>query len=219
GMVRPSLDSPTLYTAVELETALESALKKRETELREMEQRKRVLEELAREQRFRPPDEVSTFKVIKSIRELVSVTTSLVLSAHNGWVIVMPPDMMIISETFGVHEEAKKLIERGGAIKAISDINYADIAPAQRFVDSGEDLRHCSSYKGLYFAVVDQKHCVSAINVDIKRIALDEPISMLFADDAKYAAYLTSTFELLWEQSIPVEERIQQLLQQGPPKG
>ncbi len=41
GMVRPSLDSPTLYTAVELETALESALKERESELRELEVRKR----------------------------------------------------------------------------------------------------------------------------------------------------------------------------------
>src|SRR5512136_1682934 len=49
GMVRPSLDSPTLYTAVELETALESALKKHESELREMEQRKRQLEELAQQ--------------------------------------------------------------------------------------------------------------------------------------------------------------------------
>ena len=33
GMVRPSLDSPTLYTAVELDTALEVALKKHESEL------------------------------------------------------------------------------------------------------------------------------------------------------------------------------------------
>ncbi len=34
GMVRPSLDSPTLYTAVELESALESALRKHESEMR-----------------------------------------------------------------------------------------------------------------------------------------------------------------------------------------
>ncbi|MGZ4911444.1 MAG: TrmB family transcriptional regulator, partial [Halobacteriota archaeon] len=41
GMVRPSLDSPTMYTAVELDSALDSALKQHETELREMEMRKR----------------------------------------------------------------------------------------------------------------------------------------------------------------------------------
>src|SRR5674476_98730 len=59
GMVRPSLDSPTTYAAVDLEAALESALKKHESELREMEVRKRELQELARQHQFRPSDAVS----------------------------------------------------------------------------------------------------------------------------------------------------------------
>jgi sugar-specific transcriptional regulator TrmB len=36
GMVRPSLDSPTMSAAVDLDNALKSALKKQESELREM---------------------------------------------------------------------------------------------------------------------------------------------------------------------------------------
>jgi sugar-specific transcriptional regulator TrmB len=39
GMVRPSLDSPTMYAAVDLDTALQAALKKHESELREMQAR------------------------------------------------------------------------------------------------------------------------------------------------------------------------------------
>jgi len=46
-MVRPSLDSLTIYAAIDLDTTLESAVKKRESELREMEVRKRELKELA----------------------------------------------------------------------------------------------------------------------------------------------------------------------------
>jgi len=46
GMVRPSLDTPTVYTAVDLETALEAALKRHESEIREMEARKQELQEL-----------------------------------------------------------------------------------------------------------------------------------------------------------------------------
>ena len=65
GMVRPSLDSPTIYAAVDLESALESAMKKHESELREMEVRKRELQELAKQQRFRPSDNSSTFKMLK----------------------------------------------------------------------------------------------------------------------------------------------------------
>jgi HTH-type transcriptional regulator, sugar sensing transcriptional regulator len=39
GMVHPSLESPTIYAAVDLDTALGSALQKQQSELREMEQR------------------------------------------------------------------------------------------------------------------------------------------------------------------------------------
>jgi sugar-specific transcriptional regulator TrmB len=41
GMVRPSLDSPTIYAAVDLDAALEAAVRKHEAELHEMEARKR----------------------------------------------------------------------------------------------------------------------------------------------------------------------------------
>ncbi len=68
-MVPPSLDAPTIYTAVDLETALGATLKKQESELREMEERKRELQELSKQQKFRPSDEVSTFKIIKSVKE------------------------------------------------------------------------------------------------------------------------------------------------------
>jgi sugar-specific transcriptional regulator TrmB len=71
GMVRSSLDSPTVYAAIDLDTALGSALQKQQSELREMEARKRELQELSQQQRFRPFDEVSTFKIIKSIKGLI----------------------------------------------------------------------------------------------------------------------------------------------------
>jgi hypothetical protein len=41
-MVHPSLDTPTIYAAVDLDVALESAVKKQESELREMEARTRA---------------------------------------------------------------------------------------------------------------------------------------------------------------------------------
>ena len=44
GMVNPSLETPTVYAAVELNIALEAAFKKQETELREMERRKQELQ-------------------------------------------------------------------------------------------------------------------------------------------------------------------------------
>ncbi len=218
GMVRPSLDSPTIYAAVDLDNALESALKKQESELREMEARKQELQELSKQQRFQPTDDVSTFRIIKSVKELVSATITLTSAAKNGFLYVVPGEMLAIASLFGINAEAKKIVEQGGSIRGISDVRYADIAPAQEVLDIREDLRHYNNYRGLYFAVVDRRHCVSAINVDINRIALDEPISMLWTNDPIYADYLTATFEVLWRQSAPAEQRIKELLQQGPPK-
>jgi len=70
GMVRPSLNSPTVYAAVDLNAALSSVLKKQQRELREMEVQKRELQELAKQQQFRLSDEVATFKILKSIKAL-----------------------------------------------------------------------------------------------------------------------------------------------------
>jgi len=218
GMVRPSLDAPTIYAAVDLETALGAALSKQESELREMEARKQELQELSKQQKFRPSDEVSTFKIIKSIKELIAATVTLVDSAKSGFLYIVPTDMLIITELFGINEEVKRLIERGGRVRGISDIRYAGIAPAQEVLNIGEELRHYEGYGGIYFAVVDNKHCVSAINVDIKRISVNEPVSLLWTDDKTYADYLAATFEMLWERAIPAADQIQKLLAQGPPK-
>ncbi|MGZ4913095.1 MAG: TrmB family transcriptional regulator [Halobacteriota archaeon] len=218
GMVRPSLDSPTLYTAVELETALESALKQQESELREMERRKHELEELSRRQRFRPSDEVSTFKVIKSVREVVTLTLSAVASAEKGFIFVVPEDMVIIASQFGINAEAEKLLKDGKHVRGIIDITYRGVESAQELVDIGEDIRHYPDYQGVYFAVLDNAISFSAINVELRRISLGEPVTVLWTNDTTYARYLLSTFETLWKQSTPAEERIRELFKQVPPK-
>jgi len=47
-------------------------------------------------------------------------------------------------------------------------------------------------------------------------MSLDEPVSALWSDDPTYANYLASTFEVLWEQTIPAAQRIEELLKEGP---
>ncbi|MGZ8889213.1 MAG: TrmB family transcriptional regulator [Halobacteriota archaeon] len=218
GMVRPSLDSSTQYTAVELESALESALKKHETELREMEQRKRELEELSRQQRFRPSDEVSTFKILKSVKDVMTVSLSALASAEKEWMAVIPPIASVLSSLF-VIEDDKQFIGRGGRIRFITDITYPYVETIREHLDAGMEVRHFDNYSGLLFFVFDGKIGMSVINVaDLKRASLSELVSVLWTDDPTYAQYLCSTFELLWEQSIPAEERIQELLKQGRPQ-
>ena len=54
SMVNPSLESPTVYAAVEIDIALDAAFKKHEAELREMEMRKHKLQEISKHHLFPP---------------------------------------------------------------------------------------------------------------------------------------------------------------------
>lgn len=218
GMVRPSLDSPTTYAAVDLDAALASAVKKQESELREMEARRQELQELAKQRRFRPSDEVSTFKILKSIKELVGIADALTTACENEVALVTPEEMMAVASLFGILDEIKKLIERGASFRTLTDVSYSAIALVKEALDIGEEVRHLDGYRGVYFAVLDRKTCLHGINLDIKHLSLTQPIAMLYTDDPTYADYLIETFERLWGQAVPAEERIQELLKQGPPK-
>ena len=218
GMVRPSLDAPTIYAAVDLDAALESAVKKQESELREMEVRKQELHELSERQRFRPSDEVATFKIIKSIKELVAMSGPIATAAKNEIVLVTPEEVIAVASLFGIIEEVKKVIGRGTSFRTLTDVSYSGIEFTQEALDVGEDVRHLDGYQGVYFAVIDRKVCLHGINLDIKHISLTQPIAMLYTDDPTYAEYLLATFEMLWQQSVPAAQRIEELKKQGPPQ-
>jgi sugar-specific transcriptional regulator TrmB len=217
GLVTSSFDSQMFYAAVDLDVALNAMVTKHEMELREKERRKQELQELSKQQQFRPSDEVITFKIIKNIKEFVALTTSLVALCKEGFLFVMPEPALLIVSLFGINDAGKKVVEHGRTVRGIIDISYSAIELAQELIDTGEDIRYLDDYKGIYFAVFDRKTSISAINVDIKSVSLDETISALVTDDPKYAEYLTSTFEFLWEQAIPAEQRIEELLKGGPP--
>jgi sugar-specific transcriptional regulator TrmB len=195
GMVRPSLDSPTVYAAVDLDIALESALKKRESELREMEVRKRELQELSKQQLFRPSDEVSTFKIIKSVKELVAAVIPLLDSMQEEWLVVAPGLATVVASLFGVNDAAAALIQRGGKVRTLVDVSYPIIDNVQELLNIGEEVRH-TDQRGVMFVVYDRKHSMTNINPP-RSASLNAPMTALWADDPVYAEYLATTFELL----------------------
>jgi len=117
---------------------------------------------------------------------------------------------------FGVNDVVQELSRRGGKTRGITDITHDTIPLVQEVIDVGEEVPHVDGYLGLFYTVFDKKHCISAINIDIKHHKPDEPATMLYTDDPVYARYFVSTFERLWQQSTPAEQRIQELLKQGP---
>ncbi len=224
GIVRPSLHSPTLYSAVELNTVLAATLKKREAELQELEARKRQLEELSRQEQFRPlyevarpPYEVATYQIVKTLKEYLTLVMPLITSLENEWLMVINDAIVVIASQFGVLPFAQEFIERGGKARSIFNLTYPIIGITRELLDIGIEVRH-SDQLGILFAVFDRRVSISNINAELTRFSLDEPLTALYTDDRTYAQDLTSTFNLLWEQATPVDARMQELLRQGPPK-
>lgn len=77
---------------------------------------------------------------------------------------------------------------------------------------------HRTQLTSFQYNVFDRKISISGRKAELTRFSLDEPLAALYVDDRTHTRYLTSTFEALWKQSIPAEERIQELLEQGPPR-
>ena len=114
-------------------------------------------------------------------------------------------------------KDIKKFVDRGEKIRLITDFSYKYIESVQQHLDIGVDVRQLTGYQGILFAVYDRKTSQSVINADIRRVSLNEPLSILWTDNPIYANYLASTFELLWEQAIPAAQRIEELLKEGQP--
>jgi len=217
GMVRASFDSSTVYAAVDLDSALGSTVKKHESELSELQARKRELQELAKQQQFLQSGEVATFKILKSIKEVISTAVPVMLSAKDEYAWISNRQEVEFSEAFGIIEAQREFIEGGGRCRGIADVTYPIIDIIRHHLDVGADVRHLGGYRGVFFGVFDKKHCISAINVEIQHLRLNEPLSMLYTDDPVFADYLVSTFEMFWKQAVPAEERIRELLKQGLP--
>jgi len=56
-----------------------------------------------------------------------------------------------------------------------------------------------------------ERESISTMSVDVQSLSIDTPVVALWSDDPTYAEYLTSTFEIVWEQSVPAAQRIEEL--------
>lgn len=218
GLVNPTVHSPLVYAAVNLDTALDAAVKRQENKLRETEARRQELQELCESQRSWPSDEVSTFQIIKSIKELIAIMQPVITSMKQEWVMAVPDSAAIIASRFGILEPAYEFINRGGRVRVIiNGLSHPAVKIVQDMMDNGEEVR-CLNQESIMFTIFDKKTCISAVRAEITQFSLHHPIVAICTDDQVYSRYLMSIFEMLWERSVPAEEQIQELLEQDRPR-
>ena len=156
--------------------------------------------------------------IITNVTDALAVCSNIIESANSEVVYISPPSMLVLASQFSLTERTKVFIQKGGRVRGITDFSYPYIETMRELLDIGEDVRHISHYQGVFMLVGDRQKNISSMSIDVENLSIDTPLVALWSDDLTHAEYLMSIFETAWEQAIPAAQRIEELLQEGPPQ-
>jgi sugar-specific transcriptional regulator TrmB len=212
GMVAKSLSAPTVYAAVDLNIALDSAVRKHESELVEMEARKHELTELAEAMAMEraPPASANgcSYRMLRGPTELNVASIELMSMVTSDISMLMPGAVLPIFNLNGAIDMAPDASRRGVRMRVVTDISGANLESARYALKRGVELRHAEPSGGLQFAVHDGVRNFVFIRFDPTRGMKDTSVAAFLCESPTYARQLMFHFERAWEQAVDGAERI-----------
>jgi hypothetical protein len=149
--------------------------------------------------------------IIESVTDALAVGSSIIESAKNEIVWLLPPEMLIFSDQFGLTNKCQTLIENGGRVRGITKITSVYSKVIQRLVDIGEEIRHVDRYQGAFMVVGDKKESISSIYLDLEELSLDDALRAFWTDNQSYTDYLMSTFDFEWNGAVDAKKILLEL--------
>jgi hypothetical protein len=149
--------------------------------------------------------------IINSVKDALAVGSSIIESAKNEIVWLLPPEMLIFSDQFGLTNKCQTLIENGGRVRGITKITGVYSKVIQRLVDIGEEIRHVDRYQGAFMVVGDKKESISSIYLDLEGLSLDDALRAFWTDNQSYTDYLMSTFDFEWNGALDAKKILLEL--------
>jgi sugar-specific transcriptional regulator TrmB len=122
GLIEVSLTKPTTYTAAPIEAALNAVILKQQADTRAMEELMPKVINQVRTFIFKKApisDDVSRFKVIKSMREIYGMSRELIQSAQHEIAIVNTANGFYRFSRFGIIDDASAAAQRGVEARVI----------------------------------------------------------------------------------------------------
>jgi sugar-specific transcriptional regulator TrmB len=213
---KTSEDSPR-FVPVELDRALNNVLLFHKGELRRLQMAKQKLIEETSNTFWQRENAHSSFKLVKTVGELVTTISQLINSAQTSIFLVAHSQFNLFSMG-GFQEHLRYAVARGVSVRVVLDIYPSNSLVAREYLSRGVELRHIDHYRGMTMIIADGKRSISLISPYLKTVlSLDENVAALWSDNTAQVKFLVSAFEMTWTQAINAEERINQQLQQDPP--
>jgi sugar-specific transcriptional regulator TrmB len=206
GLVEQSIAKPTEYAAVPLQPALDAILQKHTYAWRQMEiARTELLQHADAAQLARGTVDTPVCRLVKGVHEVLAAGSRMVAESESTCALVLRPQVLPKLAHFGVIDEWKQAALWGTRIRIITDAIPTNLA-ALNELNGTIEVRCYEDYAGIFFWVIDEKETVTVLGTARDRAPL--PHSAFWTNSSEYAGYLTSFFDVIWRQSLAVEERI-----------
>jgi sugar-specific transcriptional regulator TrmB len=214
GMVEESIEKPTKYAAVSVETALAAAMMRHAYELRWMEENRDEVLKLANEYMSSDvlANDLYTFKVIKGRANTLAAMEQLVKAAEERVVFISSLDGISMLSASGLLERFVDATSRGVRVRHITEILLRNIDSVRDALAGGIEVRHHDDYAGMRFLVADARESLTTITFDTLRHGKDAADTAFWTNSPEYAQYLEASFELLWDNSADALQRIDDVL-------
>ncbi len=154
--------------------------------------------------------------ILENVKDVIAAGLTIGESARNELIWSPPPQMLIFAGQYGLTNQSKELIEKGGHVRGITQISRTYLDPVRKLLDIGEDIRHVNQYRGVFMLVADTRESISSIpqqTVNVGDVSLDNRVVAFWTDEPSYAAYLTTSFEAAWKEAVDAKKRIQELVE------
>lgn len=215
GLVDALLDAPLMYVAVPVREAVNSALEERMNEYQKMQQMTRELIGIVEHMHFEATEEVSKFRLVRSIKRARTIASQMIKAAQNDIVFISTPHVTNTIVEFGSLTNYKNATKHGVSVRCITNIserNLDTILDAKNYLK----IRHYSGYRGICFLEVDTSESFTVLENDALQSENNPHNVWLWSDNNVFAASLKATFEILWGQSVSMEERLHEIMVEAP---
>jgi sugar-specific transcriptional regulator TrmB len=217
GMIVKGVEDKSRYAPVELDQALDGALRAHQNELNRLEKAKQELIEETNVVLNRGQSSAPEFKMLNTVGEVVTAISQLINSAETSIIFAAHQRFSPLS-TGGFLDHLKCAIGRDVRVCGVLDISPRNLSARRAYVSCGVELRNMTPYKGITMVLADGKQSVSLIHADIKSpFTFDAKVAAIWSNSVAQSEFLISAFETTWEQTVDAEECLNKLQQPERP--
>jgi len=154
--------------------------------------------------------------IIESVKDAIAVASTILEFAEKEVCWLVPAPLLVLAAHFNLNDKSRVLMQKGGHERGITEISPLYVELVSELIDIGINVRHVEHYSGAFMVVGDGRQSISAIDVNVEDLSLDDKIVAFWTENPDYAAYLLSSFDKTWAEATDAQKRIQELSEDGP---